>query len=66
LSKIRVLKFDEETDPVITFIKIDTNVVFMIIREVRDRGDGVKQITIPKDSEIKPGDYVKIKKVEDH
>lgn len=36
----------------------------MIIREVRDRGDGVKQVTVPKDSEIKPGDYVRIEKVE--
>jgi len=37
----------------------------MIIREVRDRGDGVKQVTVPKDSEIEPGDYVKLEKVEE-
>lgn len=37
----------------------------MIIQRVRDRGDGVKQVTIPKDSDVEPGDYVKIRKVED-
>jgi len=37
----------------------------MIIREVRDRGDGVKLVTVPKDSEIEAGDYVKLDKVED-
>jgi hypothetical protein len=36
----------------------------MEIKRVRDRGDGVKQVTIPKDSEIETGDYVKIVKIE--
>lgn len=37
----------------------------MEIKRVRDRGDGVKQVTVPKDSEIEVGDYVKIEKVEE-
>ena len=36
----------------------------MDIKRVRDRGDGVKQVTVPKDSEIEVGDYVKIEKIE--
>jgi hypothetical protein len=36
----------------------------MEIKRVRDRGDGVKQVTVPKDSEIEVGDYVKIEKIE--
>jgi len=36
----------------------------MEIKRVRDRGDGVKQVTVPKDSEIDVGDYVKIEKIE--
>ncbi len=36
----------------------------MEVNKVRDRGDGVKQVTIPKDSDIDVGDYVKITKVE--
>lgn len=37
----------------------------MEIRKVRERTDGIKYITIPKDSNIKKGDYVKITKIED-
>ena len=36
----------------------------MEIRKVRKRKDGIKYITIPKDSEIDRDDYVKIEKVE--
>lgn len=36
----------------------------MEIKRVRDRGDGVKQVTVPKDSDIEEGDYVKIEKIE--
>jgi len=31
---------------------------------VRQRKDGIKYLTIPKDSEIKVNDYVKIEKIE--
>lgn len=31
---------------------------------MHDRGDGVKQVTVPSDSDIEVGDYVKITKVE--
>lgn len=31
---------------------------------MRDRGDGVKQVTIPAESNIKAGEYVKITKLE--
>lgn len=37
----------------------------MEIRKVRDRGDQVKIVTIPKESDIKPGDHVKIIKVKE-
>jgi len=38
----------------------------MEIRKVWERkGDGVKFVVIPKNSEIKKGDYVKINKMED-
>lgn len=36
----------------------------MEIKRVRDRGDGVKQVTVPKASDIEVGDYVKIDKIE--
>lgn len=36
----------------------------MEIRQVRDRGDGIKQVTIPKDSDINADDYVRIEKIE--
>lgn len=36
----------------------------MEVKRVRERGDGVKQVTIPKNSDIEQGDYVKIIKVE--
>jgi len=37
----------------------------MPIKRVRDRGDGVKQVTIPADSDIEEGDYVTIQKIEE-
>ena len=37
----------------------------MEILKVRDRGDGVKQVTIPKNSDIEVGDYVKITKMDE-
>ncbi|MFU1780209.1 hypothetical protein ACM16X_02380 [Haloarcula japonica] len=36
----------------------------MEIKRVRERGDGVKQVTVPADSDIEEGDYVKIHKIE--
>lgn len=38
----------------------------MEIKRVRDRGDGVKQVTVPADSDIEVGDHVKITKVEEN
>ena len=38
----------------------------MEIRKVRRRKDGIKYITIPKDSEIDIDDYVKIEKIEEN
>jgi hypothetical protein len=38
----------------------------MITGKIRERGDGYRYVTIPRDEdEFKPGDYVKIQKVED-
>jgi len=48
-----------------SFYKCLYEVIIMEILKVRDRGDGVKQVTIPKASDIEPGDYVKINKVEE-
>lgn len=56
-----MLRFDELIEG---FISVASYVVGMIIKEVRDRGDGVKTVTIPKSSDIEPGDYVKIEQVE--
>jgi hypothetical protein len=36
----------------------------MEIKKVHDRGDGVLKVTIPSDSNIEEGDYVKIHKIE--
>jgi len=36
----------------------------MIIQKVRGRNDGVKQVTVPKNSDIEAGDYVEIRKIE--
>jgi len=36
----------------------------MEIKKVHDRGDGVLKVTIPSDSDIEEGDYVKIHKIE--
>jgi len=37
----------------------------MEIKKVHDRGDGVLKVTIPSDSNISEGDYVRITKVEE-
>jgi hypothetical protein len=37
----------------------------MEIRKVLERKDGIKMVIIPKKSEIKKDDYVKINKMED-
>ncbi len=38
----------------------------MIIKRVwKNKGNDQKLVTIPKDSDIKEGDYIQIKKVED-
>lgn len=37
--------------------------ISMEVAQVRDRGDGVKKATIPKDSDIEDGDYIKMFKI---
>lgn len=37
----------------------------MEIRKVLERKDGVKMVIVPKDSEIKKGDYIMITKVDE-
>ncbi len=37
----------------------------MEIKKVKQRADGLKTVIIPKHSDIQPGDYVKITKIED-
>jgi hypothetical protein len=37
----------------------------MEVNKVRERADGVKQVTIPADSKIEEGDYVTIQKIEE-
>jgi hypothetical protein len=38
----------------------------MEIKKVHDRGDGVLKVTIPADSDIEEGDYVKLTRVEEN
>jgi len=42
---------------------IDSVELDYVIRPVRQRNDGVKYVTVPKNSDINSGDYVKIQKV---
>lgn len=48
----------------INFIK-KCSQVFLMIRQVWDRKDGRKLVTIPKDSDIEAGEYVQVKLVEE-
>jgi len=45
--------------------ELDSVELDYIIKRVYERSDGLKYITVPKDSKIEAGDYVKLEKVEE-
>jgi hypothetical protein len=51
--------------PILSLIIMVSGSDSMEIRKVLLRTDGIKYLIIPKNSELKKGDYVKITKMED-